>query len=364
MSISLAGRISIAGVELPDRIGPWTGGRVTDYEASESGLGKSIAYHGGSLGEATLYIYDHGLARIPDGAMNPVVRAEFDECTRAVLAPAAAHGREIELTSCYATGAPDKVAEFLCAEFLDKKSDGDRTFLYLTGANDQFVKIRLSLRLSDETNPAAQNFVDQVAAYIWQTREVRLAEGEHTWDLGRGDVRNAALAGSRFHVLGVMSIELPRPWFWQVDDIEDPTARGVTFITAAGSDSAVAQILVADVTADAEEVHVDGLTIEKSAEFDLFLHQALATALPREGRRITRWMSSQLNEQQGLKALVTAFMEEEAGIERQTLQARMSWASRKFVLGCRWDVDRSDQLASPLISALKGAYFLNPRWNN
>ena len=158
-----------------------------------------------------------------------------------------------------------------------------------------------------------------------------------------------------------MSVELPGPWWWWGEDIEEPTASGVTFRAAVGSSdwSEIAQIYVADVTPDAEEVEVDALSSETSGDFDLFLHQALSAELARQGRRITKWMSSHLNEQQGVKALVTAFMEEEAGVERQSFQSRMSWANKKLVLGCRWNVDRSDQLAGPLFSALTGAQFLN-----
>jgi hypothetical protein len=43
-----------------------------------------------------------------------------------------------------------------------------RTFLYVTGAANRFVKIRVTLRTNDAKDPAARNFADTVAGALWR----------------------------------------------------------------------------------------------------------------------------------------------------------------------------------------------------
>jgi hypothetical protein len=157
----------LPGLNLPDRIGPFVKGKIIDNEQSHPGLGLTIAYHGGSIGEGTIYIYDRKMEFVPDGPMAPIVKGEFDMATRNIITVAAAEGHKIELVSRYGTGTPNRGPEFLCAEFKSGQADGVRSFLYLTGAKGHFVKLRVTLRGSGQSNSAAREFADTIASAIW-----------------------------------------------------------------------------------------------------------------------------------------------------------------------------------------------------
>ena len=70
------------------------------------------------------------------------------------------------------------------------------------------------------------------------------------------EIRNSKLNGNRMEVLGLVSIQLPSPWWWSGQDIEDVKAKGAAFRTFAGGEEDeevdVAYLLVVDVTGDPE----------------------------------------------------------------------------------------------------------------
>jgi hypothetical protein len=136
--------LPVAGVMLNAEYAGFTQGKVIDKEKTHPGLG--VSNHGGERGEATIYVYNLGQKAIPDGPVSDVVRAEFDKTTREVFeVQQTAFGARVELVSQYGTGAPDRGKEFLCSEFIITDDRGShRSFLYLTGANENFVKIRIT----------------------------------------------------------------------------------------------------------------------------------------------------------------------------------------------------------------------------
>ena len=152
-----------SGLMLSAEYAGYTRGKILDNERTHPGLGITMAYHGGERGEATIYIYNLGQKNIPDGPTSNVVRAEFDKTTREVFEAGQVAGNRIELVSRYGTG------EFLCSEFIITEDHGShRSFLYVTGANENFVKIRITLRTNDETDATARNFADAVASGLWK----------------------------------------------------------------------------------------------------------------------------------------------------------------------------------------------------
>jgi hypothetical protein len=152
----------------------FTRGKTINYERGHPGLGHSVAYRG-DQGEATIYIYTKGQSNIPDGPRSETVMLEFNEATSEVLSLAQSAGGRIELVERYGTGSPERGEEFLCAEFnLTDNYGSRRTFLYLTGATGNFVKIRVTLRTNEPTDPTARNFADAVAGGLWGRRQVRL----------------------------------------------------------------------------------------------------------------------------------------------------------------------------------------------
>lgn len=160
--------ITISGIKLETNIGPFELGKITDNERSNPGFGNTIAFHGRSYGEATVYVYDHQLPNIPDRPMSDVVRSEFDQATRDIFSLAEYSKSEAKLLDRYGTGSPDRGHEFLCAEFLlIKDGISKRSFLYLTGTNNNFVKIRISLPDNENASKIARSFADQVASSLW-----------------------------------------------------------------------------------------------------------------------------------------------------------------------------------------------------
>jgi len=156
--------ISVGSVALDTAYAGFSHGKVTDNEKAHPGYGYTVAYHGGDRGEATIYVYSKGQRDIPDGPSSETVMAEFNQATREILSFGQSAGRTIELVSRYGTGSPERGKEFLCAEFILSDDSGSRrTFVYLTGAAGNFVKIRVTLRTNDATDPTARNFADAVA---------------------------------------------------------------------------------------------------------------------------------------------------------------------------------------------------------
>ena len=166
------GDIILSGVALANEYAGFHRGQILDFEKDVEGLGFSVAYHGGSRGESTIYIYDKRLSDIPNGPMHQTVLAEFNRTTDEVLALPLGKLppiRQVELVARYGTGAPERGQEFLCAEFIVTKPEGAvRSFLYLTGALGRFIKIRVTLNTNDEADPAARNFADAAARRLWE----------------------------------------------------------------------------------------------------------------------------------------------------------------------------------------------------
>jgi hypothetical protein len=164
--------VKLFGILFPEMIGPFVRGEVTDYESTSSGLGYSIAYDS-PLGAATVYIYDKNLFDIPEGPTGDLIRDEFDNGTNEVLeAVVTSPSANIQLIERYGTGEPDTGPEFLCAEFeISDEDRGRRTFLFLTGHKDKFIKLRISLNSNDDSEPTARNFADTFAGLLWSKSE-------------------------------------------------------------------------------------------------------------------------------------------------------------------------------------------------
>jgi hypothetical protein len=160
--------ISVRGVTLDAAYSGFSRGEVTDYEKERPGYGYAVAYHGGDRGEATIYLYSKGQRDIPDDPTSETVLTEFNEATREILSFEQRLSKKIELVGRYGTGTPDRGKEFLCAEFiLSDDSRSRRTFVYVTGAAGNFVKIRVTLRTNDPTDRTARHFADAVASRLW-----------------------------------------------------------------------------------------------------------------------------------------------------------------------------------------------------
>ncbi|QIG49468.1 hypothetical protein G5V57_18155 [Nordella sp. HKS 07] len=161
--------ISVGGVALDSAYAGFSRGKVTDNRKENHRYGYTVTYHGHES-EATIYVYSNSQREIPNGPASQVVMEEFNQVTQDVVAFGQLTGRKIELVDRYGTGSPERGMEFLCAEFVVSDQWGSRrTFAYVTGAANQFVKIRVTLRTNDPRDPTARNFVDAVASGLWQS---------------------------------------------------------------------------------------------------------------------------------------------------------------------------------------------------
>jgi len=174
---------------------------------------------------------------------------------------------------------------------------------------------------------------------------------------------NSKLNGNRMEVLELMSIQLPGPWWWRGEDIESEEAKGIIFRAyGEGQEEEldIAYILVADVTGDPEELNISSLDEDSAKAYDLHLHEEIKKNLPNEGMELIKWMSSQLNETEDLKILVTAYIVNDQGKERQNIVLRMRVReSNLVVMGC-FDIAMKDQLAAPIFDAIRGFIILPP----
>ena len=90
--------------------------------------------------------------------------------------------------------------------------------------------------------------------------------------------KNSKLNGNRMEVLGLVSIQLPGPWWWSGGDIEDAKAKGAIFSAyAEGQEEGldIAYLLVADVTGDPEELNISSLDEDSAKDYDLYLHKGI-----------------------------------------------------------------------------------------
>ena len=172
---------------------------------------------------------------------------------------------------------------------------------------------------------------------------------------------NSKLNGNRMEVLGLVSIQLPGPWWWNGEDIEDVKAKGAIFRAyAEGQEEGmdIAHLLVADVTGDSEELNISSLDEDSAKVYDLHLHEEIKQSLPDEGMQLIKWMSSQLNETEDLKILVTAYIVNDQGKERQNIAFRMRVReSNLVIMGC-FDIVMKEQLAAPIFDAMQNFTFV------
>ena len=178
-------------------------------------------------------------------------------------------------------------------------------------------------------------------------------------------LHNRKLIDSRkgiFTILGLLSLRLPGQWWWHSEDINEPNAKGSIFRTWGDGDPSgldIAYLLVVDVTDDPTEPDISVLTRADVPSIDQFLQKGIAQSLKENEIELVKWMSSQLNETDSNKGLVTAYITLDQGKERQFIVLRLSIKGHKVVvMGC-FDVEQRKILAGPIFEALQNVKVLN-----
>jgi hypothetical protein len=145
---------------------------------------------------------------------------------------------------------------------------------------------------------------------------------------------------SRFEVLGLVSIAPPGPWWWHTSDLNDAGAVGAIFRCYEENNvEELAYLLVADVCGDPEEPDISAYQEQDIREFDRFVERQIRILMARDGREMVRWMSSQLNERSSGKCLVTAYIANDQGRERQYIDLRTRVGQRNVIIAGCFDVN-------------------------
>jgi hypothetical protein len=166
----------------------------------------------------------------------------------------------------------------------------------------------------------------------------------------------------RHEVLGLVRIALPGTWWWRTEDLNESSIKGAIFrCYEEGNDRELAYLLIGDVSNDLDEPDVANLAQESVGDLDKFLEREIRQLMARDGRRMIKWMSSQLNGTVEQKALVTAYIAEDDGRERQYIDLRIPVRGRKVVVAGCFDVGRTNELAVPVFTALREASIFTPR---
>jgi len=151
---------SVFGLPLPLELGRTPRQRVTDHESGQPGMGFSASYVN-ALYSATLYIYDLGIAGLPDDATKPAAVAHFESCIQDVYRAELAAGRAVECRQAFNAGIQNADGQQLLIARFGYSGDTDRyrTFLHFTTRNGKFIKLRTTFQ---ETSNSAASLTDTV----------------------------------------------------------------------------------------------------------------------------------------------------------------------------------------------------------
>jgi hypothetical protein len=130
-------------LELPRHIGPLvTDGKAHGFDMPE--LGTAYQYKGGGM-LLTVYVYDGGVADIPDGASNVPVCEQFEDA-KAGVTQAGYRDVSLKKEQLVRLSPPQDLPLAREAEY-EMVRDGRTTisWLWITGVAKQFVKLRFSL---------------------------------------------------------------------------------------------------------------------------------------------------------------------------------------------------------------------------
>jgi hypothetical protein len=153
--------INIYGLTIPERVGGLVPGQPVDYESKSPGLGYSVRFSGRPGWTVDVYIYDFGLATIPDDIESGIVKGQFARA-KGDIAELGRRGTYANVTEQDGfTVADGGKPHFLCSAFSylrgDRKELDVNSYLCLTSWNNKFVKIRMTaekglVSLNDATN--------------------------------------------------------------------------------------------------------------------------------------------------------------------------------------------------------------------
>jgi hypothetical protein len=115
----------------------------------------------------------------------------------------------------------------------------------------------------------------------------------------------------------------------------------------------VASITVVDATDDPTEPDISTLHQPDIPALDNFLPEEISKQLSADGMEMIQWMSSQLNQSDHFKGLVTAYVVRDQGKERQFIALRFKAKGRKVVAIGVFDIAKKEVLAAPIFNVMR-----------
>ena len=132
-------------LHFPDAIGAWQRKKVMQFPDKK--LGVEINYQNRDGSVAAFFVYNDGIARIPTGAENGVVKKEFATVQSEMLGTITNRFAEVGklLESAPKVKGPGKNATLLVAAYQFREKPKGRhhlSWLLITGYKNQFLKLR------------------------------------------------------------------------------------------------------------------------------------------------------------------------------------------------------------------------------
>jgi hypothetical protein len=148
-------------IDFPDVKG-FTRGKVQTFPKAE--LGYSVPYDAPGLA-VTVYVYNFGLKKIPDGAKSDEVKDEMKRAVadldRAQQAGLYKSVKEVGKEEAVALGKGKDAPAALRRQFEVERKDGVKSSaIYVVGYKDHFVKLRIT------HNPDDKDAADKIAALL------------------------------------------------------------------------------------------------------------------------------------------------------------------------------------------------------
>jgi hypothetical protein len=134
---------SVGGIDFPANLAGFELRSVVDHESAHPGLGFALLYNAPGL-KASVFVYDHSVKNIPDGADSSVAHRELLEANgniELIYSDVRVLQRE-ELT--FVAEIPYLHSVYLYNENKSTSRGAMRSHLYLTAWNGNFVKIRIT----------------------------------------------------------------------------------------------------------------------------------------------------------------------------------------------------------------------------
>jgi hypothetical protein len=146
----------VSGLVFPFEIGWLHFEKGANVERDAPGLGHSLNYRAPGI-ICSLYVYDKGLASVPDDVADAVVQGEFEEAAKDI----ATHRPDFEAVSDQPPPSPD------CLERYYRVGEGQQaSLLWMTTSRGRFIKARVTWVRDHFIDEAAMTFVASVLATI------------------------------------------------------------------------------------------------------------------------------------------------------------------------------------------------------